>query len=168
MSTKITAVAAALALAALVPLGSAQAATTTVTTQLSGKNEVPANESKAGGTARITFDSKTNKLSWTVTYRGLTPTAGHFHGPAAAGANAGVVVPFANVASSPVVGSATLTETQASDLLAGKWYVNLHSAASPGGEIRGQVTPPAAVMTKAAMNAQEVARTKQLNEAQAK
>ncbi len=66
-------------------------------------------------------------------------TAGHFHGPAAAGANAGVVVPFAGSLASPITGSATLTDAQIADLKAGKWYVNLHTAANPGGEIRGQV-----------------------------
>ena len=66
-------------------------------------------------------------------------TAGHFHGPAAAGANAGVVVPFAGSLASPITGSATLTDPQIADLKAGKWYVNLHTAANPGGEIRGQV-----------------------------
>ncbi len=41
---------------------------------------------------------------------------------------------------SPVSGQATLTDAQAADLLAGRWYINLHTAANPGGEIRGQVT----------------------------
>ena len=41
---------------------------------------------------------------------------------------------------SPFEGSATLTEAQATDLLAGKWYVNVHTEANKGGEIRGQVT----------------------------
>ena len=60
-------------------------------------------------------------------------------GRAAAGANAGVVVPFTGSLDSPISGSATLTDAQVADLKAGKWYVNLHTAASPGGEIRGQV-----------------------------
>ena len=42
--------------------------------------------------------------------------------------------------SSPVEGSATLTDAQAADLMAGKYYINIHTAANPGGEIRGQVT----------------------------
>jgi hypothetical protein len=49
-------------------------------------------------------------------------------------------VPIPGIASSPAEGSATLTDAQASDLLAGKLYVNIHTAANPGGEIRGQVT----------------------------
>ena len=67
-------------------------------------------------------------------------TAAHFHGPAETGKNAGVAVAIPNATSSPVEGSATLTDAQAADLIAGKYYVNIHTAANPGGEIRGQVT----------------------------
>jgi hypothetical protein len=169
LSTKSMAAATAMvAIAALIGAAPVRAEVVTVTTQLSGKNEVPANNSSASGRARLTFDSKTNMLRWNVTYRGIAPSAGHLHGPAASGENAGVVVPFANVGSSPIAGSATLTEAQASDLLSGKWYVNLHSAAFGAGEIRGQVMPPARVVEKAVMNGAEVARTKQLNEQQAR
>ena len=62
----------------------------------------------------------------------------HFHGPAMPGANAGVAVPFPNAAS-PAAGETILTPVQVNDLMAGKWYVNVHTAANPGGEIRGQV-----------------------------
>jgi CHRD domain-containing protein len=109
---------------------------------LDGKAEVPPNTSAATGTADIDYDAATKKLSWKVTYSGLSgpATAGHFHGPAEAGKNAGVAVPITNIATSPVEGSATLTDAQAADLAAGKYYVNIHTAANPGGEIRGQVT----------------------------
>ena len=75
-------------------------------------------------------------------YSGLSgpATAAHFHGPAEAGKNAGVAVAIPNATSSPVDGSATLTDAQAADLVAGKYYINVHTAANPGGEIRGQVT----------------------------
>jgi hypothetical protein len=43
-------------------------------------------------------------------------------------------------AASPFEGSATLNDAQANELLAGKWYVNVHTEANKGGEIRGQVT----------------------------
>jgi hypothetical protein len=109
---------------------------------LDGKSEVPANTSAGKGTADIDYDAATKKLSWKLTYSGLTgpATAAHFHGPAEPGMNAGIAVAIPNAASSPAEGSATLTDAQAHDLLAGKYYVNVHTAANPGGEIRGQVT----------------------------
>jgi hypothetical protein len=108
---------------------------------LDGKSEVPPNSSAGTGTADIDYDPATKKLTWKVTYSGLTgpATAAHFHGPAELGKNSGVAVPIPNIASSPAEGSATLTDAQAADLLAGKYYVNVHTAANPGGEIRGQV-----------------------------
>jgi hypothetical protein len=106
---------------------------------LSAQNEVPPNSSTGSGTARVELDG--NVLKWNVTYSGTTGpvTAGHFHGPAQPGANAGVVVPFAGPLTSPIVGSATLTPTQVDQVKQGLWYVNLHTAAHPGGELRGQV-----------------------------
>jgi len=109
---------------------------------LDGKSEVPANASTGTGTADIDYDAATRKLSWKLSYSGLSgpATAAHFHGPAEPGKNAGVAVAIPNATSSPAEGSATLTEAQAADLMAGKYYVNVHTAANPGGEIRGQVT----------------------------
>jgi hypothetical protein len=109
---------------------------------LNGKSEVPANTSAATGNADIDYDAATKKLTWKLTYSGLSgpATAAHFHGPAEAGKNAGVAVAIPNATSSPAEGSATLTDAQAADLMAGKYYVNVHTAANPGGEIRGQVT----------------------------
>ena len=108
---------------------------------LDSKAEVPPNASTASGTADIDYDPASKKLSWKVTYSGLSgpPTAAHFHGPAEAGKNGGVAVPIPNIATSPTEGSATLTDAQAADLTSGKYYVNIHTAANPGGEIRGQV-----------------------------
>ena len=109
---------------------------------LDGKSEVPANASAGTGTADIDYDAATKKLTWKLTYSGLSgpATAAHFHGPAEAGKNAGVAVAIPGASSSPAEGSATLTDAQAADLMAGKYYVNVHTAANPGGEIRGQVT----------------------------
>ncbi|WP_426419331.1 CHRD domain-containing protein [Bradyrhizobium genosp. A] len=109
---------------------------------LDGKSEVPATTSSGTGMADINYDAATKKLTWKLTYSGLSgpATAAHFHGPAEAGKNADVMVPIPGAANSPAEGSATLTDAQASDLLAGKLYVNIHTAANPGGEIRGQVT----------------------------
>ena len=109
---------------------------------LNGKSEVPPNASAATGAADIDYDPASKKLSWKLTYSGLSgpATAAHFHGPAESGKNAGVAVAIPNATSSPAEGSATLTDAQAADLEAGKYYVNVHTAANPGGEIRGQVT----------------------------
>jgi hypothetical protein len=109
---------------------------------LDGKSETPPNASTATGTADIDYDAASKKLTWKLTYSGLTgpATAAHFHGPAEPGKNAGVAVAIPNATTSPNEGSATLTDAQAADLLAGKYYVNVHTAANPGGEIRGQVT----------------------------
>ena len=112
------------------------------TTQLSATNEVPPNSSQASGSVDAVLNKDTNLLRWKVKYTGLTgpATAGHFHGPAVAGANAGVALPWPGVMSTPSEGSATLTAAQAADLMAGRWYANVHTAANPGGEIRGQMT----------------------------
>ena len=111
--------------------------------KLSGANEVPANASPGSGTLKASLDKHTSVLNWTVTYSGLTGPvkAGHFHGPAAAGTNAGVALGLTGGVQSPIKGSATLTAAQMDELKAGKWYVNPHTAANPGGEVRGQVMP---------------------------
>ena len=81
-------------------------------------------------------------------YSGLTgpATMAHFHGPTEPswqqphqfGDVADVTVPI-TASTSPFEGSATLTDAQAAELSAGKWYVNIHTDAHPAGEIRGQV-----------------------------
>jgi hypothetical protein len=112
------------------------------TATLNAASEVPPNSSGGTGTLGATYDPVSKKLTYSVFYDKLTgpATAAHFHGPAAAGANAGVVVPAKDVGTSPIKGEATLTPEQAADLQAGKWYFNVHTAANKGGEIRGQVT----------------------------
>ncbi len=107
---------------------------------LKGSNEVPPNSASGSGKAEAAFDTETKVLTYTVTYAGLSgPAMGaHFHGPGEAGKNAGIALPFKTV-ESPIQGSATLTDAQAADLLAGKWYANIHTAANPGGELRGQM-----------------------------
>lgn len=112
------------------------------TTQLRGANEVPAVASSASGKVDAVLNKDTNLLRWQLSYEGLSgpATAGHFHGPALVGANAGVALPFTSPITSPMSGQATLTPAQAADLMAGKWYANIHTAKFPGGEIRGQMT----------------------------
>ncbi len=131
-------VVAALLVASAVP--AAQAAKEKFKATLNGASEVPATDSKGTGKATLKYDTDTKELKYTLSYKKLSgdATAAHFHGPAAAGDNAGVELPI-TVSKSPIKGTATLTDAQATDLLAGNWYVNIHTAANPKGEIRGQV-----------------------------
>ena len=107
---------------------------------LDGAQQNPPVTTKGKGTATFTFDTAKKKLSWNVKYSGLSgpAVAGHIHGPAAVGENAGPVIPFKKL-KSPIKGSAVLTDAQAADLEAGKYYVNVHTAANKDGEIRGQI-----------------------------
>jgi len=93
------------------------------------------------GNATMTLDLNTNLFFWSISWQDLSgpPAAAHFHGAAAPGTNAGVQVGF-DQTSNPSVGSATLTSEQITDLLAGLWYINIHTDENAGGEIRGQVT----------------------------
>jgi hypothetical protein len=118
----------------------AQAEVVNLKASINASSEVPPNPSKASGTLTATYDTSSKKLSWKGSYSGLTgpATAAHFHS-AEPGKNGGVALPI-TPNTSPFEGSATLTDAQASDLLAGKWYVNIHTEANKGGEIRGQVT----------------------------
>jgi hypothetical protein len=123
-------------------VSTASAATVSYTAHLSGAKEVPKNDSKGTGKLEATYDTATKVLSYSLTFEGLTgpATAAHFHGPAPRGQNAGVLAPIGEKNPvSPVTGTVTLSEDQAKELHAGKVYVNVHTAANPGGEIRGQV-----------------------------
>jgi hypothetical protein len=132
----------AAALAATLSALPALADTVKFSGQLAASNEVPSNASTATGMLQASLDKSTGMLTWNVSYSGLTgpAKAAHFHGPAPAGQNAGVALGFSGALDSPIQGSATLTPAQVADLLAGKWYVNIHTATNPGGEIRGQAT----------------------------
>ena len=141
MHTFRTALAGATFAAAMLLGPAALAESVSFKADLKASNEVPPVESKGSGSLTATYDTASKSLNYTVNYSGLTgdAAAAHFHGPAAAGQNAGVVVPVTGSAASPIKGSATLTDAQAADLMAGRWYFNIHTAANKGGEIRGQV-----------------------------
>lgn len=130
-------------LASLMLAASAHAVIINLEASLDGAQEVPASGSTATGSAAITLNDVSKLLSWNISWSGLSgpATAMHFHGPAAPGSNAGVQVNIGAISglASPSNGSATISAAQATDLLAGLWYINIHTAASPGGEIRGQV-----------------------------
>ena len=108
---------------------------------LTGASEVPPVVTAAKGTFTASYNKENGLMLWNMNYEGLSgpAAAAHIHGPAAEGQNAGIVIGFNNPVSSPMSGQATLTPAQFADLNAGKWYVNVHTAANRGGEIRGQL-----------------------------
>ena len=108
---------------------------------LTAAQEVPSVQGAGKGALNATLDTSTSQLRWKISYSGLSGpvTAGHFHGPASKTESAGVAIGFKGNMSSPITGEATLTPVQMGELFDGKWYVNLHTAQNPKGEIRGQV-----------------------------
>jgi len=119
----------------------------TFTESLSGLEEVPPNASTGTGLLTGTYDDGTNALSFNVSFSGLSAgtTAAHFHGPAAVGVNAGVQIGFTGFPTAVTSGvynnNFILTASQETDFLAGLWYVNVHTTALPGGELRSQLNP---------------------------
>lgn len=103
-----------------------------------GLQEVPPNASPGTGYAKITLDKENNTVRVVLTFQDLlgTQTAGHIHGPAAPGQNAGVLVgfPLGNFDQ-----TFPITDTIEGHIQAGLTYVNIHSTVFPGGEIRGQI-----------------------------
>lgn len=133
----------AAAVACLISFGArAQDRTVQFHATLDGASEVPPKETQATGKATATLDRGTKILTYDITYEGLSgaPSAMHFHGPAAPGQNSGVQVPIPAPLTSPVHGTtAALSDQQVQQLLDNKWYVNVHTKANPGGELRGQL-----------------------------
>jgi CHRD domain len=124
-----------------------QAAPQSFKVALTGAQQVPPVQTSATGTADLSYDPVTRVVTWNVTCSGLSgpPTMAHFHGPAAAGKNGPVVIWLTEKgkpAATPIKGEATLTAEQAQQFNAGEWYINVHTQANPGGEVRGQVVPP--------------------------
>jgi CHRD domain len=139
LRSALTALACTAAFALAAP---ALAETVNLKANMNASAEVPPTTSKGTGAVTATFDTASKTLSWKGSYSDLTgpPTAAHFHA-GEAGKNGGVVIPIfaGSTAKSPFEGTAVLTDAQATDLLAGKWYVNVHTDANKAGEIRGQV-----------------------------
>jgi len=114
-----------------------------ISATMNGAQESTAVTTNGTGTVTGTYNKSTKTLSYNVTWTNLSgnATLAHFHGPAAPGTNANVVIPFTFTAgATSATGTTTLTEQQESDLLSGLWYANVHTQAHGSGEIRGQVT----------------------------
>jgi hypothetical protein len=126
---------------AVVFAGAASAATVKFHATMSATSEVPPTNSTGSGEANASLDTVTHVLTYDVTFSGFSSAvaAAHFHGPAEAGKNAGVVVPLGNAPTSPIHGTATLTPEQEQQLTAGMWYINVHSKNFPAGAVRGQM-----------------------------
>jgi hypothetical protein len=121
-------------------VSAASAATISYSARLSGRSEIPKTDSKGTGKLAATFDTQSKALNYTLTFDGLS-------GPATA-------------ATSPITGTITMTDEQVKMLQSAKLYVNVHTAANPGGEIRGQITGlHAKKTTKAAPAAAPAAAT---------
>jgi hypothetical protein len=125
----------------------AAGAQTYFTAVLNGAQENPPVATAGSGFGRVTLNAAETQILVSVYYS--TPngpvTAGHIHGPPAAGSNAGVVfnlAPTTGVNTGQVVASTfAVTATQVGQLKSGLLYINIHSSAHPGGEIRGQILP---------------------------
>lgn len=150
----------------------ASAATQVYSFNLDGSQEVPANGSPAAGSAQFTVDDTLDTITFVLTAFNLEGTfaAAHIHGPAMAGVNAGVVFSLTGanadyagpVMAGPIaIGNSYMlygADKAAGPSLADQinaqpsmYYVNLHTSAFPGGEIRGQLAPVPEASTYAMM-----------------
>lgn len=133
--------------ALMIGLGSAAAAQTTtpnvtvVTARLSGAGAVPPTPGGGSGLLQASLNRQTRMLLWSLTYVGLSgpPTTAQLHGPAMPGDSAALVTALPVGLRTPDTGSFTLSNAQVDDLLAGKWYLSIATAAHPAGEVRGQL-----------------------------
>ena len=135
----------------------AQALVIDLTADIDGGQEVPATDSLAFGTGVFTYDDVTNVLDWTILFTAAlfdtAESAAHVHGPAGIGEEADILFDLGGtgqlkqgMADLDMVASCTADpEACEDDLLAGLWYVNIHSTEHPDGEIRGQIIPAAPV-----------------------
>ncbi|MBI5711512.1 MAG: CHRD domain-containing protein [Candidatus Eisenbacteria bacterium] len=135
-----------LALAAVIALAGAALADTGFVATIDGISESPPNASPGYGNGYFVLNNAGTQLSYNISYVGLVGarTAQHIH-KAAAGFNGGIVFGLTGATGSnsgTIIGAQSgLTAAQVADLMAQLWYVNIHTNAFPGGEIRGQLYP---------------------------
>ncbi len=133
---------AVLAVAVVCPAATAEIFTVQVS--LDGFQESPPNPSPGSGQASVTINTETRLVEILLNYSGLVApaTAAHLHGLADPGQNAGVLFGLTNMGDH-FMGSGVLSEANFAGLMENRTYINLHTTAFPGGEIRGQVIVPA-------------------------
>jgi hypothetical protein len=129
------------ALSALLLLSTSQVFAGDSKVSLTGKEEVPAVETAATGTGTITVGAD-KSISGSVTTKGVEGVAAHIH-HAPAGKNGPPIVALEKTGDGvwSVPKGSMLTEEQVAAYKAGELYVNVHSAAHKGGEIRAQIKP---------------------------
>jgi hypothetical protein len=114
--------------------------------ELTGAQEVPPVSTSATGSGQITI-LPDHSVSGSITTSGVAATAAHIH-EAGPGRNGPVIIPLTKSSDNTfeVPSGAKLTDSQYASYQAGNLYVNTHSAAHPGGEIRGQIAPSSHAM----------------------
>ena len=124
----------------------AQAAVVNIDVIAVGAQENPPVVGEGYAVAHFTYDSATKVLTYAVTVNGLSSglvTASHIH-RGAIGVNGPIVHPLSTVGFTQVAGSITLSADDVADLEAGRYYLNVHSTANPGGFARAQLILPTA------------------------
>ncbi len=130
--------AALLALALIAAMASAQATPVSFVVPIDGSQENPPTATAAVGTSYGWLDSA-NMLTVTFCHNVAGANAAHIH-QAAVGSNGGVIFAFSSAANGHSQTFGPLTAMEVADLMAGLFYVNIHSGTFPGGEIRGQIS----------------------------
>jgi len=118
----------------------------TFTALLNGPQQSPPVDSPSTGVALVLYDKTASIVCWRLSFTPLAAPeiAAHFHGPAAPGVNAPILInisPSPSPFGSPKHGCAPISKDDAKSLSKGLLYINVHSTVAPNGEIRGQVLP---------------------------
>lgn len=144
----------ALAAAAAIAVGVAQATVYSLSALASGGQEIPSTPSTGSATGLFTYDDATNTITWDITYSGLlgNPTASHIH-LGAPDVNGGVIIPFQVPSGGHYTGSLVISDLNETRLLTQETYLNLHTNLYPGGEIRGAVSQPTVANDESAWGA---------------
>lgn len=109
------------------------------TSTLNAAQVTSGSQSGATGTATLYYNAKNEVLSWRVTHNVQNPLTADIHGPAEPGVESSNSVVLFDSATSPIVGSAKISDKNALNLMNGLLYIQIHTANNPLGEIRGQI-----------------------------